>query len=411
MARRRSEQDASDGKLSSTRLQLRRIGAHAGLSVERVLDRLPVGVVAVYCGRSFQGLDADAQKDLEAALRPRIESALTEEGIRYVYGSLASGADILIAEAALSAGCDLHVVLPLPVESFVAAAVAAGIPPGPDRWGERFRSCLNRSTSLISAVDFPAPRRALDAYLYRGFRLAAGLALLHADALTGEGVMLAASGGGAASNRTGVAQAMREWSAAGRKLIAIPSEPREAVDPGNWGPDVFAPVVFLWPLEPSADIAALCQEAAARTGLSLELSVRSSRDRRTGAAMRLSDIKAALDVLAAVAGLCRESAVPVRIIADFGPVLDARGQVSETALSRLSGASDLIGFPPATPIATVAFAAEARLEAEGRVTLIPIGRTTPGPAAEGRPLAARAVYALSFAGSDAVPALAAIATP
>ncbi len=127
--------------------------------------------------------------------------------------------------------------------------------------------------------------------------------------------------------------------------------------------------------------------------------------------MRLSDVKAALDVLAALAGLCRESAVPVRIIADFGPVLDARGQVSETALSRLSGASDLIGFPPATPIATVAFAAEARLEAEGRVTLIPIGRTTPGPAAEGRPLAARAVYALSFAGSDAVPALAAIATP
>ena len=286
------EQDASDGKLSSTRLQLRRIGAHAGLSVERVLDRLPVGGVAVYSGRSFQGLDADAQEDLEAALRPRIESALTEEGIRYVYGSLASGADILIAEAALSAGCDLHVVLPLPVESFVEAAVASGNPPGgPDRWGERFRTCLNRSTSLISAVDLPAPRRALDAYLYRGFRLAAGLALLHADALTGEGVMLAASGGGAASNRSGLAQAMREWSAAGRKLIAIPTEPREAVDPGDWGPDVFAPVVFLWPLEPSADIAALCQAATARTGLSLELSARSSRDRRTGAAMRLSDIK------------------------------------------------------------------------------------------------------------------------
>ena len=405
------EPDASDGKLSSTRLQLRRIGAHAGLSVERVLDRLPVGGVAVYCGRSFQGLDADAQEDLETALRPRIETALAAEGIRYVYGSLGSGADILFAEAALSAGCDLHVVLPLPVESFVAAAVAAGnAPGGPDRWSERFRTCLNRSTSLTAAIDFPAPKRALDAHLYRGFRLAAGLALLHADALTSEGVMLAASDGGAASNRTGIAQAMREWRAAGRRLVAIPSKPREEEDTGESGPDIFAPVVFLWPLEPSADIAALCQAATTRTGLSLDLSARSSRDRRTGAAMRLSDIKAALDVLAALAGLCREFAAPVRIIADFGPVLDARGEVSETALSRLSGASDLIGFPPATPIATVAFAAEARLEAEGRVTLIPIGRTTPGPAAEGRPLAARAVYALSFAGNDAVPALAASAT-
>ncbi len=289
------------------------------------------------------------------------------------------------------------------MESFVATAVAIGT--GADRWGERFRACLNRSTALIAAVDHPPHSRALDAHLYRGLRLAAGLALMHADALTSHGVMLAASDG-MASNRTGTAQAMREWTAAGRKLVTIPAG-ADGEEAGAWGADVFAPVVFLWPLEPSADIAALCREAGARTGQSLELVARSSRDRRTGAAVRLPDIKAALDVLSALAGLCREAAAPVRIIGDFGPVFDARGGLSDTALSRLAGASDLIGFPAAVPIATVAFAAEARLEAEGQVTLIPIGRTTAGPAAEGRPLAARAVYALSFAGSDVLPALAA----
>ena len=217
--------------------------------------------------------------------------------------------------------------------------------------------------------------------------------------------MLAATAGGPASNRTGVAAAMREWTRAGRKLVTIPTELPEE-DGGDGGAEVFAPVVFLWPVEPAADIAALCQAAAAETGLSLDLVARTSRDRRTGAAMRLADIRTALGVLAALARLCRETAAPVRIVADFGPVLDGRGQPSETALSRLSGASDLIGFPSAIPIATMAFAAEARLEAEGHVALIPIGRTAAGPAAEGRPLAARAVYALSFAGSTALAAVA-----
>ena len=394
------QDDVSDGKLSSTRLQVRRIGDHAAVPVERILDKLPVGSVAVYSGRSFQGLDSAAQEGLEKAMRPRIASALAEEGIRHLYGSLASGADILIAEAALAASCDLHVVLPFPVESFAEAVGAVGSPAdGSGRWVERFRSCLDHSTTLVSAVDFPPHKRALDAHRHHGFRLAAALALLHADALTSHAVMLAASGGGVASNTPGISQAIREWAAAGRKLVAIPTE-SGGEGTGDWGPDVFAPVVFLWPVEPSADIAALCQAAAGETGYRLDLSARSSRDRRTGGAMVLPDIKAALDVLAALAVLCRESAAPVRIVADFGPVLDARAQISEPSISRLAGASDLIGFPAAMPIATMAFAAEARLEAEGRVTLIPIGRTTPGPAAEGRPLAARAVYALSFTDSD-----------
>ena len=395
--------DATDGRMSSTRLQVRRIGAAVGGVAEAVLGRLPVGHIAVYSGRLFRGRDLDEaqQESHEAALRPRIESALTAGNIRYLFGSLACGADILVAEAALAAGLELHVVLPFPVEDFIEASVAIGNPPdGPDRWVSRFWSCLNRSTSFATAVDLPAHRRALDAHFYHCFRLAAGLALLRADTLTSAATMIAVTDGRGGNNMAGTSRAKREWTAIGQPLVDISMDMElrhEADDDG--GPDVFAAVVFLWPTEPVVDLADICRVAAAATGYRLDFTMRSSRDRRTGAAARLPDVKTALDVLAALADHCRETGTPVRLVGDFGPVLDARSQVSDALISRLPGASDLIGFPPAIPLATMAFAAQARLEAGDRVGFAPIGRTA--PAAEGRPLAAREVYALSFGAAPA----------
>ncbi len=66
----------------------------------------------------------------------------------------------------------------------------------------------------------------------------------------------------------------------------------------------------------------------------------------------------------------------------------------------LVGASDLIGHPAGLPIATVAFAAQARAE-EKRVRFVPISRGEERPAADrtanrpgGRLLASREIYAL-----------------
>ena len=44
----------------------------------------------------------------------------------FAYGSLASGGDILWAEALLARGCEIHVVLPFALEEFIAASVADG---------------------------------------------------------------------------------------------------------------------------------------------------------------------------------------------------------------------------------------------------------------------------------------------
>ena len=72
-------------------------------------------------------------------------------------------------------------------------------------------------------------------------------------------------------------------------------------DANDDGLDVFAPVVFLWPLDLPVDLAGLCEAAAADTGHRLDLVPRTSRDRRAGAAIPLSDVGTALDVVDALA--------------------------------------------------------------------------------------------------------------
>lgn len=58
--------------------------------------------------------------------------------------SLASGADILFAEALLERGAELHLVLPLNVEEFLETSVR---PSGDDRWEQRFHHIRTRATT------------------------------------------------------------------------------------------------------------------------------------------------------------------------------------------------------------------------------------------------------------------------
>ena len=58
-------------------------------------------------------------------LAEAIESILDETGALIAYGPLACGADILIAEAILERGGELHVVLPFAEEDFLRTSVRA----------------------------------------------------------------------------------------------------------------------------------------------------------------------------------------------------------------------------------------------------------------------------------------------
>lgn len=60
------------------------------------------------------------------------------------YGSLAAGADILLAEAIIKQGIELNLILPFSVESFIEVSVA----PFGHHWVERFKRCLEAASSL-----------------------------------------------------------------------------------------------------------------------------------------------------------------------------------------------------------------------------------------------------------------------
>lgn len=79
-----------------------------------------------------------------AALSAQVAAVLETHRAVAGFGALAAGADLIVAEALLARGAELHVVLPTPPEVFAAQSV---VPYGAD-WAERFEAALDAATSL-----------------------------------------------------------------------------------------------------------------------------------------------------------------------------------------------------------------------------------------------------------------------
>jgi hypothetical protein len=87
----------------------------------------------------------------------------------------------------------------------------------------------------------------------------------------------------------------------------------------------------------------------------------------------------------------------LRIICDFGPVLNAAGEVSSKELARLRGSADLAGFSPGL-LATPACAMEIRYAYDAIAAIAPIGRGVPdarNAKASARPESSEEIFALS----------------
>ena len=73
-----------------------------------------------------------------------ISDAIQQNDIGYGYGSLAAGADILIAEQLIQEGAELHVILPSDKDSFIENSVR----PFGDNWVPRFMACFQKAQSV-----------------------------------------------------------------------------------------------------------------------------------------------------------------------------------------------------------------------------------------------------------------------
>lgn len=90
----------------------------------------------------------------EAALRAKVDAWLTQNNIGFAFGALAAGADILIAEALLERGAELHVILPCDEANFRAFSVS---PFGAD-WEQRYNALMEaaETVDMLDAAEAPS---------------------------------------------------------------------------------------------------------------------------------------------------------------------------------------------------------------------------------------------------------------
>ena len=139
------------------------------------LDRFRPPVALHYAGHILIGGHENGAK-----LREQVDTWLASENIGFAYGALAAGADIVIAEAVMAQGGELHVVLPCPVDDFVRYSVD---PFGAD-WRTRFDRLLDQADTLRCVSDSPAPAGLCDLPIALADSVAMGLAVMQARSLS-----------------------------------------------------------------------------------------------------------------------------------------------------------------------------------------------------------------------------------
>lgn len=153
--------------------------------------------------------------ELGSDLRRQADRVVREQRIGFGYGGLAAGADIVFAEALLAAQAELHVVLPVSLESFIAVSVA---PFGGD-WIARFDRCFTHATSVRYASRDPYVGDG-QVFAYAS-QIAMGCAVLRAQTLSTDAIQVAVWDGHPASGPAGVAVDLAYWARGGRRREII----------------------------------------------------------------------------------------------------------------------------------------------------------------------------------------------
>ncbi len=326
-----------------------------------------------------------------AGLRAQVDALLENESVGFGYGALAAGADIVIAEALLAHGAELHLVLPLPVADFLALSVT----PFGKAWRARFDACLAAAASLHVAAStgretFEPLATALAA------ELAMGAAMLNARRLESRAVQLLVIdegdgpfGGGEATARDGMVWA--KTGAAQHVLVAPRSAPVAAsstrsdgrsdrrlaalVQIGFDGLERLDDGTFANALD--HDLAPFCARVAANATLAFH-----SEGGPAGALYAFADCTAARDFALAVLASDPTDKFPLRLACTYGLVLVAGPALTGPLVRRLAEMGEYA--VPGTATLSHSFAtalqladANARPQLLGDFTLSPDERDAP----------------------------------
>ncbi len=210
----RQRPDASPGYIASTARQVQMIARHLDISDdqrERLLAAIRPSPIIHFCGHMFR-----AGWDQEKEVARAVEEILDETGAMIAYGPLACGADIVIAEAVLARGGELHAVMPFAEEDFLRTSVRLGGP----AWEERYVRARDAASSVTFATQIQhVDDDELFAYCSK---LVMGLARLRAEIMQTEAFQLAVWDGKAPNGVAGTAADCAEWARQGGKTYTIP---------------------------------------------------------------------------------------------------------------------------------------------------------------------------------------------
>ena len=195
------------GDVASMRRQISLLKDHIDVDAA-VLKALDIPKVVAFTGHMIDGPDARRVRfpaSIEETVRNAVRQALERHQAEFGYASAACGGDIIFLEEMLARGGQIHIALPFRREDFIETSIAfAG-----DGWIERFESVLARATSVTYATT--------EGYLGDDtlFRYAAdlvnGLALLRAEQMSTDPVLLAVLEPTSESKMGGTADHIQRW--------------------------------------------------------------------------------------------------------------------------------------------------------------------------------------------------------
>lgn len=244
------------GALATTRRQLRMICLASDIDTE-ILAVVAGPAVIHFCGhRISDNPEAPFHSSDEEHVAREIAEVVARHNVGFAYGSLASGADILWAEALLERGVELHIVLPFALDEFVECSVA----PSGGAWVERFTRCLEQAASVTYGT--------IDAYLgddvlYKYCsEIAIGLTLVRARYLDAEVHQFAVWDSLPARGEAGTGIDVALWRSVGHPvtIVAPPAPGSSHADPSRRTPEALvatAAITATGPLSARPGVAAL----------------------------------------------------------------------------------------------------------------------------------------------------------
>lgn len=196
---------------ATTLRQLRQLCSVLGID-QALLSPIRNSAVVHYCGHRI-GVPASPSRfppEEESRVAAEIEGALSDLKVGVGFGSLAAGADIIMAEALLARGAELQVLLPFDRDEFVRTSVA----PAGSGWVDRFERCIAGAQSVTTSFI----GEYLDDPVLFDFcsRVAMGDAVMRASFLEAEVHQIAVWDGVSAEGPAGTGADVARWQALGR---------------------------------------------------------------------------------------------------------------------------------------------------------------------------------------------------